>query len=307
MTIKEYKQQFLEYLEIERNRSPKTLENYNFYLERFLSWAKYPAPAALTAEMVRKFRLWLHVQKDRVGEPLKSNTQNYHLIALRSFLKYLARRDIRTLSPEKIELSKTEPRIVDFLEGTDLERFLRAPLADESGNPLLGARDHAILELLFSTGLRVSELARLKQDDINLKRDEFTVRGKGRKPRLVFLSQAARDALKTYIERRKDLSPSLFVRHDRAKPKSEAIPPPLTPRSIERLVQHYAKQVGITKRVTPHVLRHSFATDLLRNGADIKAVQSLLGHASITTTQVYTHVTDKHLREIHKKFHRKSE
>lgn len=304
--IAQYKRQFLEHLEIEKNRSPKTVQNYDFYLERFLKWGGYPPPAAITAELVRQFRLWLHRQVDRDGEPLKSNTQNYHLIALRSFLKYLARRDVKTLSAEKIDLAKGQQRIVDFLEGSDLERFLNSPLVGPKGATLIGKRDAAILSLLFSTGLRVSELAKLKRADINLKREEFTVRGKGRKPRLVFVSQAARQALIAYLDARRDSAESLFVRYDRAKPKGADVEPePITPRSIERLVAHYAKSVGITKRITPHVLRHSFATDLLRNGADIKAVQSLLGHASITTTQVYTHVTDKHLRETHQKFHGK--
>lgn len=306
--IATYKRQFLEHLEIEKNRSPKTIQNYDFYLERFLKWAKYPSPAELTAEMVRQFRLWLHRQSDRAGEPLKANTQNYHLIALRSFLKYLARRDVQTLSAEKIDLAKGQQRIVEFLEGVDLERFLAAPLANGKGTTLIGKRDAAMLALFFSTGLRVSELAKLKRADVNLKRDEFTIRGKGRKPRLVFISAAARQTLASYLEARRDDAASLFVRHDRAKPKGADIEPePITSRSIERIVATYARAVGITKRITPHVLRHSFATDLLRNGADIKAVQSLLGHASITTTQIYTHVTDKHLRDTHKKFHGKKE
>lgn len=306
MGISDYKRQFLEHLEIERNRSPKTIQNYDFYLERFLKWAKYPTPGQIDAEAIRQYRLWLHRQADRNGEPLKSNTQNYHLIALRSFLKYLARRDVKTLSAEKIDLAKGQQRIVAFLEGTDLERFLNAPLENGKGSTLIGKRDAAILAMLFSTGLRVSELAKLKRADINLKREEFTVRGKGRKPRLVFVSPAARIALVNYLESRRDDAPSLFVRHDRAKPKGKDIEPePITSRSIERTVASYARAVGITKRITPHVLRHSFATDLLRNGADIKAVQSLLGHASITTTQIYTHVTDKHLHDTHKKFHGK--
>jgi site-specific recombinase XerD len=294
---------FLEYLEVERGRSARTIKNYDFYLRRFINWARQPAPAAINDEMVRRFRLWLNRSvPGRLDQTIKKNTQNYHLIALRAFLKYLARRDVKTMSPEKIELAKAPSRVVAFLEPEELERILRVPLS--VGEDLISLRDKAILEMLFSTGLRVSELANLKIDQVNLKRDEFTVRGKGDKPRVVFLSDQAKSWLKKYLDKRRNTSPYMFVCHDRAKSGREDSGP-ITPRSIERLVQYYAKAAGITKRITPHTLRHTFATDLLMNGADIRSVQSLLGHASITTTQVYTHITNKQLKEVHKKFHGK--
>jgi site-specific recombinase XerD len=306
MTLPDLKTQFLEYLEIERGRSQLTLRNYDFYLSRFFGITKLTNPKDISAEVVRRYRLALNRLTSANGETLKKTTQNYHLIALRSFLKYLSKRDIDSLAPEKIELMKQSERTVDFLDGEDLNRLLEAPLKAE-GDSLLGRRDRAILELLFSTGLRVSELAKLNQGDVNLEKDEFTVRGKGGKVRLVFLSEQAKGAIRDYLERRHDGNPALFVRADRAAGHSvdapDADPSPLTPRSIQRLVQHYATLAGLTKKITPHTLRHSYATDLLMNGADIRSVQALLGHASITTTQVYTHVTDRQLKEIYKSFH----
>ncbi len=297
-----YQKEFLEYLEIERGRSEKTIRNYHFYLNRFAVWAKYPNPIEINNELIRKYRL--HLNRDLVGREsaqLKKNTQNYHLIALRAFLKYLAKRDIKSLSSEKIELAKQSTRHVSFLEADELKRFLLAPEKDPT---IVGVRDKAILELLFSTGLRVSELANLLIEGINLKLEEFTVLGKGSKHRVVYLSDAARRAIKAYLERRRDVSPFLFVRHDRAR-KFTPSAHPLTPRSIQRIVDRYSREAGITKRVTPHTLRHTYATDLLRNGADIRSVQSLLGHESITTTQVYTHITDKELKRVYKEFHDK--
>ncbi len=303
--------QFLEYLEVERGRSLNTIQNYNFYLERFSNWAKINSPSQITTELVRNYRLWLNRQTKHAGsprfggeadQPLKKSTQNYHLIALRSFLKYLAKRDIKTLSPEKIELAKMPERQVEFLEGDDLERLLEAPLKTKEAK-IIQLRDKAILELLFSTGLRVSELANLKKDQINLKKDEFTIRGKGEKLRVVFLANQTKYWLKLYSEARRDLSPSLFVRADRAKGKKE--PENLTPRSIQRLIKKYSKAAGITKKVTPHTMRHSFATDLLINGADIRSVQAMLGHSSITTTQIYTHITNQQLKEVYKTFHQR--
>lgn len=296
---------FLDHLEIEKNRSPKTRENYDFYLKRFSEFAKEPAPAAITLDMIRAYRLHLNRLADQEGIPLKKNTQNYHLIALRAFLKYLSKRDIKSLAAEKVELGKMPERQVAFLSGDDLERLLNAPLTSPSNDPLVGLRDRAILELLFSTGLRVSELCGLKRDNINLKRDEFTVRGKGSKLRVVFLSEAARETMGKYLDKRTDMSPFLLARHDRAIARG-SVDTPLTPRSVQRLVSHYARAAGITHVVTPHTLRHSYATDLLRSGADIRSVQSMLGHSSITTTQIYTHITNQHLREIHKQFHGKS-
>lgn len=315
-----YLREFLEHLEIEKNRSEKTLQNYDFYLRRLLDWlGKDAKPAALTAEAVRQYRLWLNRLVDVHNEPLKKNTQNYHLIALRSFLKYLAKRDVKTLPPEKIELMKMPDREVAFLEGGDLSRLLEAPLlvhgdttALQHGNKrngdLIKYRDKAIMEMLFSTGLRVSELAKLRRDQVNINKDEFTVTGKGRKSRVVFVSEQAKYWLKKYLETRTDVNPHLFVSHAKNRESEKSRNQknderPLTERSIQRLVQKYARAAGITKQVTPHTLRHSYATDLLQNGADIRSVQTMLGHSSITTTQIYTHITDRELRNIHKKFH----
>lgn len=313
--LKDYIRQYLEYCEVERGRSARTVRNYDFYLHRFLEYAgRDIAPSDVTLERIRQYRLWLNRLADVHGEPLKKNTQNYHLIALRSFLKYLAKRDIASLSSEKIELAKMPDRDVTFLEEGEIERLLTAPLTDGRGHvmesqwSITQLRDKAILEMLFSTGVRVSELVKLKQDDVNLKREEFTVKGKGGKSRVVFLSHQSRFWLKRYLDARKDMSPYLFVPHDRAQratKRSGKDDAPLTDRSVQRTVERYARMAGITKSVTPHTLRHSYATDLLRNGADIRSVQQMLGHSSITTTQIYTHITDQGLRDVHKRFHRK--
>jgi len=303
--------EFLEYLEIEKNRSPATIRNYNFYLSRFLDWSKISTPEQISAELVRKYRLFLNrLPNSKSDSGLKKTTQNYHSIALRSFLKYLAKRDIKTLAPEKIELAKQEDRQIEFLEGSDLDKILEAPLLIKvsAKKEIIKFRDKAILELLFSTGMRVSEMAKLKIESINLKKDDFPVRGKGSKIRVVFLSNQAKYWLQEYLKKRTDISPFLLVAHDFASQKNnEQKEKPLTPRSIERIVQKYAKVAGITKKITPHTLRHSFATDLLKNGADIRSVQSMLGHSSITTTQIYTHITDKHLQDVYKKYHGKQQ
>ncbi len=299
MDIKELKARFLEHLEIEKNRSAKTIENYNHYLVRFINFAKADKPDDITEDLIRKYRLYLN-RLNEGGKTLKKVTQNYHIIALRSFLKYLAKRDIRSVSADKIELGKQEEREISFLEPNELERFLRAP----QGAALSDLRDRAMLETLFSTGLRVSELCSLNREDIDLKRGEFPVRGKGGKIRLVFLSEGAGAALITYLDKRVDADEALFVRVPRSEHFEKYEKLRLTPRSIQRIVKKYAIISGIVgKKVSPHSLRHSFATDLLRNGADIRSVQALLGHSSVTTTQIYTHVTDKQLREIHQKFH----
>lgn len=296
---------FLEYLEIEKGRSLKTIENYSRYLDSFLEFSEAIDPADITDELVRSYRKWLNrkvvrIKRDGTEEVMKRRTQNYYLIALRAFLRYLRRHDIESMPPERIELAKTSERSLDLISSTELERLMGAP--DES--TLQGVRDRAILELLFSTGLRVSELCSLPRD-IDLTQDELSIRGKGEKIRLVFLSEDAKRFVERYIDQRDDMSDALFVSIPRTK-TAQKFPKALSPRSVERLVKKYALQAGITKKVTPHVIRHSFATNLLQNGADLRSVQALLGHANIATTQIYTHVTDKHLKDIHRKFHRKS-
>lgn len=271
-------------------------------MTRFINFTKANGPRDITEEAVRKYRLQLNRITDEQGKPLKKVTQNYHVIALRSFLKYLAKRDIKAVSAEKIELGKQEEREVVFLESSELERFLRAP----QGTFLSNLRDRAILETLFSTGLRVSELCSLNQDGIDLKRGEFSVRGKGSKLRLVFLSEQAKAAIVSYLGKRQDADEALFIRVPRGEHFEKYENLRLAPRSVQRIIKKYAIAAGIVgKNITPHSLRHSFATDLLRNGADIRSVQALLGHSSVTTTQIYTHVTDKQLREVHQKFHGK--
>ncbi|MFH1867134.1 MAG: site-specific tyrosine recombinase/integron integrase [Patescibacteria group bacterium] len=309
-TLHDYIHDFLEYLEIELGRSKLTIRNYDFYLTRFLVWLrtslkKKSKPQDITADQIRNFRLWLNRFQSRGGQELSHTTQNYHLIALRSFLKYLRKRDLVSLAPEKIELAKQQERQVEFLEGSDLERLLEAPFKTNEAH-IIKLRDKAILELLFSTGMRVSELVSLKCDQINLLKDEMPIRGKGGKVRVVFLSTTAKNHLKKYLDKRIDLDPALFIGHDRAakgREKGKSASHPLSTRSVQRAIEYYRKVAGITRKITPHTLRHSFATDLLSSGADLRAVQTLLGHASITTTQVYTHVTDKQLGEVHKAFH----
>jgi len=303
MELEKLKRQFLEHLEIEKGRSLKTVENYDRYLNRFFSYAKISNAREITEDTVRNYRLWLNRQpttnnKQPTTGTLKKNTQNYYLIALRAFLKYLSAREIPSLSAEKIELAKVSERSLDLISSEELERLLSAP----EGNSIKPLRDKAILELLFSTGLRVSELCSLSRD-VDLKKDEFSVRGKGDKIRVVFFSASAKDAVKKYLEKRTDMDDALFINIGRVNKEKESIR--LTPRSVERIVKHYAIKAGISRTVTPHIIRHSFATDLLENGADLRSVQALLGHANINTTQIYTHVTDKHLREIHKAFHGK--
>lgn len=305
------KREFLEYVEIEKGNSMLTVGNYDRYLTRFLTFAKATSPKDITEEVIREYRLYLNRQagmkiKGQSAATLKKNTQNYHLIALRSFLKYLRKRGVTALAPDAIELAKVKPRSLDLISGEELARLLHAPLtllkkedAKNSTTEILAClRDHAMLELFFSTGLRLSELSSLNRD-LDLSKDEFSIRGKGEKVRVVFLSDESKDAIKKYLAVRKDMGEPLFLNHSRKKSESMR----LSPRSIERIVRKYATLAGISKKVTPHVIRHSFATDLLSNGADIRSVQMMLGHANIATTQIYTHVTDSHLRDIHKKFH----
>lgn len=296
MDVESAKRQFLEHTEIERGRAVKTIENYDRYLSRFFAWGAIKDTNQINEEKVREFRLWLNRQAGTGKDSMKRRTQNYYLIALRAFLKFLRKRDIAGMSPEKIELAKVPERSLDLINEAELSRLMEAA----NGTDEKALRDKAILEVLFSTGLRVSELCSL-DSDIDLGRDDFSIRGKGDKVRVVFISDAAKDAVRSYLKARKDMHEALFVNHAQGNKKNERI----TPRSVERMIKTYAAKAGITKKVTPHVLRHSFATDLLSNGADIRSVQALLGHASINTTQIYTHVTDSHLREVHKKFHSK--
>ncbi|MEN9405303.1 MAG: hypothetical protein RLY47_262 [Candidatus Parcubacteria bacterium] len=308
-SLKDFKQQFLEHLEIEKGRSVKTTENYDRYLTRFFNFAKIDDPKKLTDSTVREFRLWLNRQESGAGQgaTLKKKTQNYYLIALRAFLKYLRKRGVESLQPEVIELAKTGDRDLDLMSHAELDRLLAAPreALKKAKNPedeLKALRDTAILELLFSTGMRVSELCSLKRDT-DLDRGEFSIRGKGDKVRVVFVSPAALQTVNAYLKARKDMEDAMFVSH----PGGNQQPRPLIPRAVERAVKSHAVSAGISRKVTPHVVRHSFATNLLENGADVRSVQALLGHANIATTQVYTHVTDKHLKEIHKAFHGRRE
>jgi site-specific recombinase XerD len=303
LPINKLKREFLEYIEIEKGRSLNTVKNYDRYLTKFFDQAKIADYSDINQEKITDFRLWLNRQSSGnnqyTGETLKKKTQNYYLIALRTFLKFLIKRGYDAMSADYIELAKVEERSIDVITEAELSRLLEAP--DQEKDEESKARGHAILELLFSTGLRVSELCSLKKD-LDLSIDEFSIRGKGGKVRVVFLSERAKNAVERYLKSRKDMSDAMFVRAG----ASENIEEGLTRRSIERLVKKYATIAGISKKVTPHVIRHCFATDLLSNGADLRSVQALLGHANITTTQVYTHVTDKHLKDIHKKFHGKN-
>lgn len=315
--IERYKREFLEYMEIEKGLSLKTVRNYDHYLSKFIAFGKLSSVADITDDAIREFRLHLNRApgikvRGQSAATMKKNTQNYHLIALRRFLKYLMKRGVPALSPDRIELAKVGQRQLELITSGELDKLLQAPLRDKKGerltNPDVAAlRDKAILELFFSTGLRLAELCSLNSD-LDISRDEFSIRGKGEKIRVVFLSDSAREALRTYLAARKDMDEPLFVPLSRNKGKGtdkHGQSGRLTPRSIERMVKQYAIQAGISRKVTPHVLRHSFATDLLENGADIRSVQVMLGHANIQTTQIYTHVTDRQLRDIHKKFHSK--
>lgn len=334
MNLEQLIKDFLEYLEIERNVSQLTIRNYRHYLERFVLFlARFGGPSPLpdpvkpvktsevdeseakearktvkisdiSAESIRQYRLFLSRYADEKGMSLKRVTQNYHLIALRSFLKYMAKRDIPTISPDKIDLPKAESRSIKFLEHNDMERLLNMP----DMNTKEGTRDKAMLEVLFSTGLRVSELVSLNRDQINLDRREFSVIGKGRRTRIVFLSERAADWLRRYLATREDDLRPIFIRYSGKTPDEhdqtgESIR--LTARSVQRCVEKYAKKAKLMVKITPHGLRHTFATDLLGNGADLRAIQELLGHKNVSTTQIYTHITNPQLKEIHDKFHSK--
>jgi site-specific recombinase XerD len=300
--------EFLEHLEIEKNRSKRTIIAYHHYLDRLLQWVGPTTEIeSLSAEKVRKFRLFLNQFTDEYGELLTLKTQSYHVIALRSLLRYAVKRDIACISPDKIELPKTENKQVQFMSNEELEQLLTSP----DTNTMAGLRDRALMELMFSTGLRVSEVASLNKNMVNTDNGEMRVIGKGRKERIVFVSERAREWTAKYFGRRGDPLDAAFVGYkgkgagDHPSPKVELNATRLTPRSVDRIIQKHSLEAGIVKNITPHTLRHSFATDLLLNGADIRSVQSLLGHSSITTTQIYTHITNQQLREVHQKFHGK--
>lgn len=298
-TLQPLIQEFLDYCEIEKNLSHNTIRLYSHLLKRFLEFAGDISPSKITLELIQKYRLMLNRMPS-----LSKKVQNYHIISLRSFLRYLIKHDHKTLAPEKIELPKTPERTVEFLTREEVERLFSAVNVKD----VKGLRDIAILEMLYSTGLRVSELASLNREQVDLKRREFMVRGKGRKPRIVFLSEKSAKRIEEYLKARKDNYPAIFLNHHGATAKMQSITNPenrrLTTVWIEKLVKRYAMLAGIVKHVTPHTLRHAYATNLLQNGADIRSVQEMLGHSSITTTQIYTHLTNRRLREVHEKFHR---
>ena len=324
MNITEYKNQFLEYVEIEKGRSHLTVRNYNHYINRYIDFLKSKlnkkeilesdiSNSVATEKLMREYRLYLNrlpknsnvskkVVRKLSEETLDKKTQNYHMIALRAFLKYLRKRGVDCYDPEKIELAKTSQRELDLITESELKRLLGAP----DIKTVAGLRDKATLELFFSTGLRVSELCALDRN-LDLNTVELSVRGKGGKIRVVFLSDSAKDCIKKYLKERVDIDEALFIDHSKKAhsrlTKGESLR--LSPRSIERMLEKYAALAGISKKCTPHVLRHSFATDLLYNGADLRSVQLMLGHANIATTQIYTNVTNKFLRDQFEKFHKK--
>ncbi len=294
--------QYLEYLEIEKGRSRKTIENYNQYLKKLVDFLEKSfdkkkdniSVQKIDAETIRKYRLYLN----RINDGgLKKATQNYYIIALRGFLRYLVKIGKESLSPDNIELSKLPEREIEMISYSDLERLLSAP----DGNDIISIRDRAILETIFSTGMRISELCSLKKENVNLKTGEFSVFGKGGKIRVVFLSKIVRELIKKYLDKRGDLEDSLFVSYSKAN--NPRVLGGISPRLVQRLIKHYATKAGIVRKVTPHTLRHMFATDLLQNGADLRSVQMMLGHSNLNTTQVYTHLTNKELKEVHSAFH----
>ncbi len=302
MQFTKAKTDFLEYLEIEQNRSQKTIRNYDHYLTRLADYAGDIQVADIDQELVRKWRLWLNRIGTNVSDELQKTTLNYHLIALRSFLKFCHKRGLESMAPDTIELSRTKRPQVTFLNEEELGRMFDQPDITTAA----GLRDRAILELLFSSGLRVSELVGLDKDHINLKRREFMVRGKGQKDRPIFISTEAASWIQQYLDKRTDTTKPLFIRYGGRKTVDRSGNfHRLTARSIQRLVAQYALLAGITKHVSPHTMRHSFATNLLMNGADLRSVQAMLGHSNISTTQIYTHVTDPHLKAVHEKFHHK--
>lgn len=301
MYLSEIITDFLEYLEVEKNRAQKTSENYHLYLMRLIDFAGDITIEEISDELIRKYRLWLARYQNENGDSLSKLTQSYHLIALRHFLRYLAKRDIEALSPDKIELPSTKRKQVTFLSDTELAELFKQP----DSTTTAGKRDLAILSLLYSSGLRVTELVNLNRNHVNLKQRQFMVRGKGQKDRPVFISEEAAQDVQAYLDARTDSLQPLFIRiGGREAIDQSGDYKRLTQRSVQRIIAHYALMAGITKKVSPHTLRHSFATGLLTQGADLRSVQSMLGHSNIATTQIYTHVTDPHLKKVHESFHK---
>ncbi len=299
---------FLEHLEVERNLSKLTIRNYGHYLNRFVDWfeaAGYKDLKELDKDILRKYRVFLTRYEDELERTLSKKTQSYHIIALRSWLRWLVKNDIEVLHPEKIDLPKVESRHMNFLSKEQVDRLLSQPIVSTMG----GLRDKAILEVLFSTGLRVSELASLNRDQIDTSRREFGVIGKGRRPRVVFLSDEAATWLDRWLTSREDLWRPVFIRMSGKKPDlmADGEQMRLTTRSVQRLVDKYARKAKLNVKITPHGIRHSFATDLLYNGAGLRDVQEMLGHKSIVTTQIYTHITQPKLKKIHQQYHSKTE
>lgn len=293
---------FLDYLAIEKSSSPLTIRNYKHYLTRFANWFSDKKAEELTQDVIRDYRLYLSKFTDIHNHSLTKRTQSYHVIAMRSFLKYLTRHDYAVLAPEKIELPKSEDREVKFLNGEQVDRLLNAPTL----STIQGKRDKAILEVLFSTGLRISELVKLDRDKVDLERREFGVIGKGGRARVVFLSTRAADWVKIYLKARDDNFTPIFIRHKgHIDPTTPDAKMRLTPRSIQRMLKKYVRKIKLPVDATPHTLRHSFGTDLLMAGADIRSVQEMLGHKNLSTTQIYTHITNLHLKDIHGAFHGK--
>jgi site-specific recombinase XerD len=296
---------YLEYLEVERQVSPYTVRNYLHYLNRFVDWYKHTSQSNsikdLDLQTISKYRVYLSRYIDEKGGTLSRVTQSYHVIAIRSWLKWMIKRDLVVLAPEKIDLPKGESRSLNFLNGEQVERLMDQPRLSTKQ----GLRDRAILEVLFSTGLRVSELTRLNRDQVSIEKREFGVMGKGRKLRVVFLSNRAAAWLSRYLDTRQDHWNPVFIRYakKRSSITSDGEDMRLTPRSVQRVVEDYRKKARLSIPITPHGLRHSFATDLLSHGAGLREVQEMLGHKNVATTQIYTHVTNPQLKAVHDKYH----
>ncbi len=302
MLLSRAKTEFLEYLEIEQNRSLKTIANYDHYLTRMIDYAGDVKVEDINQDLVRKWRLWLNRLGTNTSDELSPMTLNYHLIALRSFLKFCAKRDLPSMDAAKIELARAHRKQVTFLNEEEINNLFNQPVTDTK----IGLRDRTMLELLFATGLRVSELVSLNRDSINLNKREFMIRGKGQKDRLIFVSESATQWIQLYLKTRTDNATPLFIRYSGSREKDTTGDyQRLTVRSVQRIIARYAKLAGITKHVSPHTMRHSFGTDLLMNGADLRTIQVMLGHSNIATTQIYTHVTDPHLKSAYEKYHHK--